>query len=112
VAKKRKKNQQDVEIVAQRRLGKGTWKLLDAGSTLAAAAVAPRVSNTVWRAVTGKRPPTSSQHPEVSVAEAIAWAAIGGAVIQIVRTVLRRSVATYWVRSTGDLPPGMKPLND
>lgn len=112
VAKKRKNKQSDEETAVPRRLGKGTWKLLDAGSTLAAAAMAPRVSNAVWKSVTGKKPPTSPQHPEVSLVEAITWAAIGGAVVQIVRTVVRRSMATYWVRSTGELPPGMSHLND
>ncbi|OUZ08399.1 hypothetical protein BHE97_14170 [Aeromicrobium sp. PE09-221] len=84
---------------------------MDAGATMVGAVLAPRVSNAAWRAVTGRKPPSSSRHPELSTAEAIAWAAIGGAVIQIVRTVVRRGVATYWVKSTGDLPPGMKHLD-
>jgi len=92
--------------------GRGAWKALDAGSGLVAAALAPRVSNLAWRAVTGRKPPRYSRHPELSTKEAVAWAAIGGATVQVVRTVLRRSAASYWVRSTGGLPPGMKHLRD
>lgn len=114
---KRKSTQRDAsttsgaEAVAQRRLGKGTWKVMDAGSTLVAAALAPRVSNLAWRAITGRAAPASTRHPELNIAEAIGWAALGGATVQIVRTVLRRGAATYWVKSTGDLPPGMKHLS-
>lgn len=88
--------------------GRGAWKALDASSGLVAAMLAPRVSNLAWRAVTGRKPPTNTRNPELSTKEAVAWAAIGGATVQIVRTVVRRSAANYWVKSTGGLPPGMK----
>lgn len=100
------------EVSVQRSKGRGAWRALDTSSALVGALLAPRISNLAWRAVSGRKPPSSSSHPEVSTKEAIAWAAIGGATVQIVRTVLRRGVSTYWVRSTGDLPPGMKHLVD
>lgn len=92
--------------------GRGAWKALDAGSGLLAAALAPRVSNVAWRLATGRKPPRHTRHPDLSTKEAVAWAAVGGATVQVVRTVLRRSAASYWVRSTGGLPPGMRPLDD
>ena len=92
--------------------GRGAWKAMDAASGLAAAALAPRVSNLAWRAVTGRKPPRQSRHPELSTKEAVAWAAIGGATVQVVRTMLRRGAANYWVKSTGGLPPGMRHLSD
>jgi len=92
--------------------GRGAWKALDAGSGLVAAALAPRVSNLAWRVATGKQPPRQARHPDLSTKEAVAWAAIGGASVQVVRTVLRREAASYWVRSTGSLPPGMRSLVD
>lgn len=90
--------------------GKGTWKLMDKGAALAAGLVAQRVTMLTWRAVTGKKPPTSGRHPDVSTAEAVAWAMIGGAMVELVKVGARRGAATYWVKSTGQLPPGMKPL--
>lgn len=100
------------EARASRGPGRGAWKALDAGSGILAAALAPRVSNLAWRAATGRKPPKETRNPELSTKEAIAWAAIGGATVQVVRTVVRRSAANYWVRSTGGLPPGMKSLKN
>jgi hypothetical protein len=89
---------------------RATWKVMDRGSSVAAGLLATRASAIAWRAVTGKKPPTSGRHPEVTTKEAVAWAVIGGSVVELVRVGVRRSAATYWVRSTGQLPPGMKPL--
>lgn len=98
------------EVRAARGAGRGAWKALDTASGLAAAMLAPRVSNLAWRAVTGRKPPSNTRHPELSTKEAVAWAAIGGATVQIVRTLVRRGAASYWVKSTGGLPPGMKAM--
>ena len=91
--------------------GRGTWRLMDRGSSVAAGLLATRAAAIAWRAVTGKKPPTSGRHPEVSTREAVAWAMLGGGLIELVKVGVRRSTATYWVKSTGRLPPGMKPLN-
>lgn len=91
--------------------GRGTWKLMDRGATIAAGLVAQRATMLTWRAVTGKKPPTTGRHPEVSTTEAVAWAMIGGAMVELVKVAARRGAATYWVKSTGQLPPGMKPLH-
>lgn len=90
--------------------GKGAWRLMDRGASLVAGMLAQRVSAVTWRAATGKRPPASGRHPEVSTGEAVAWAVVGGALIELVKVFVRRWTATYWVKSTGSLPPGMKPL--
>lgn len=100
------------EVKVARSGSRGAWKALDAGSGLLAAALAPRVSTLAWRAVTGRKPPTNTRNPELSTKEAVAWAAIGGASVQVVRTLVRRGAANYWVKSTGGLPPGMKSLKD
>lgn len=90
--------------------GKSAWKLMDRGSSMAAGALAGRVSALTWKAATGKKPPINGQHPDVSTKDAVAWAIIGGATIELVKVAVRRGTATYWVRSTGNLPPGMKPI--
>ncbi|MCW2769216.1 MAG: hypothetical protein JWR27_649 [Aeromicrobium sp.] len=90
--------------------GRGTWRLMDRGSALAAGLLAQRASAITWRVVTGKKPPTSGRHPDVGTREAVAWAVVGGAIIELVKVGVRRGTATYWVKSTGKLPPGMKPL--
>jgi hypothetical protein len=92
--------------------GKGAWRLMDKGSSVVAGLLAQRVSVAAWRTVTGRRPPSSARHPDVGTREAVAWAVIGGAMIELVKVAVRRSTATYWVKSTGQLPPGMKPLEN
>ncbi|MEV7396202.1 DUF4235 domain-containing protein [Aeromicrobium sp. NPDC092404] len=92
--------------------GKSAWRLMDRGSSLVAGLLAQRASVLAWRAVTGKKPPSSGRHPDVTTGEAVAWAVVGGAIIELVKVGVRRGTATYWVKSTGQLPPGMKPLEN
>ena len=90
--------------------GKGVWKLMDRGSTIAAGILAQRVTATAWRAATGRKPPISGRHPDVRAGEAVAWAMVGGGLAELVKVAVRRGTSTYWVKSTGHLPPGMKPI--
>lgn len=90
--------------------GKGVWKMMDKGSTVVAAIVAHRLSTLTWRAATGKKPPTSTRNPELSTTEAVSWAVFAGVVVELSKVLLRRGAANYWVKSTGNLPPGMKSL--
>ncbi|UYM05260.1 DUF4235 domain-containing protein [Solicola gregarius] len=88
---------------------KRTWKLFDKGSTILAGVVASQLSSMTWRAATGKKPPTSPKDPEVRLAEAVTWAALAGATIELSKILISRKAVDYWVRSTGELPPGVKP---
>ncbi len=113
MAKRRQRTKDATPVVAsptpkQGRRSKTAWKLMDRSTTLAASAAAPVVAAGAWRAVTGRKPPTSSDNPEVELREAIGWAIVGGALVQVVKVAVRRQTAQYWVRSTGQLPPGMK----
>ncbi|WP_229051225.1 DUF4235 domain-containing protein [Aeromicrobium sp. Leaf350] len=92
----------------QSRSSKTAWKLMDRSTSLAATAAAPLLAGGAWRLVTGRKPPTASDNPEVELREAIGWAIVGGALVQVVKVGVRRQTAQYWVRSTGQLPPGMK----
>ena len=83
---------------------------MDRGSTSAPAFLPQRVPATAWRDNTGKKPPSNGRHPDVRTGEAVAWAVVGGALVELVKIMVRRGTSTYWVRSTGKLPPGMKPL--
>jgi hypothetical protein len=94
----------------QKTPGKGAWKVMDRSAAIASGLIATRVSTLAWRTVTGKKPPTSGQHPEVGTREAVLWAMVGGALVELVKVGTRRAAAQYWVKSTGNLPPGVKPL--
>ncbi len=90
--------------------GRGAWKVLDRTSSIAAGLLAREVSQWSWRVATGRKPPIAGRHPEVDAKEAVAWAVVGGALVELVKLLVRRGAADYWVRSTGKLPPGMKPV--
>ncbi len=94
------------------RKAKAAWKLMDRSTTTAATVAAPMVAAGAWRLVTGKKPPTSADNPELDLREAVTWAIVGGALVQGVKVLVRRKTAQYWVSSTGQLPPGMKSLAD
>lgn len=94
----------------QKQSGKGAWKMMDRASTVAAALVARKLTSVTWKAATGKQPPSNAKHPDVSNVEAVTWAIVAGAGIELTKVLIRRGTANYWVKSTGKLPPGVKPL--
>lgn len=89
---------------------KQVWKAMDRGSTVAAGAIASRASELTWKLATGKTPPANQKNPESSLREVAAWAFLGAGLTELIRVLIKRGTASYWVKSTGHLPPGMKPL--
>ena len=87
--------------------GKALWKLLNTGAGIAAGVVTAKALDATWKTATGHKPPNKPEHPDVGGREAIAWAALSGLAVGVVKTYASRRAATYWVKSTGRLPPGM-----
>lgn len=77
-------------------------------AAIGAAAVAKKGLNTSWRAATGKNPPANPADPDVSLAEAVMWAALSGTLIGVARMLATRRAAHYYAKSTGHLPPQLK----
>lgn len=77
-------------------------------AALGAAAVAKKGLNTSWRAATGKNPPANPADPDVSLPEAVMWAALSGTLIGVARMLATRRAASYYARSTGHLPPQLQ----
>lgn len=90
--------------------GKRTWKLYDKAATALATIACARAADAIWRAAVGRKAPKDPTNPEVSWREAATWVALSGAATQLARVFATRKAADYWVRSTGQLPPGMKSL--
>jgi uncharacterized protein DUF4235 len=84
------------------------WTVFSLVSALAAAAAARKGLNTSWKVATGKNPPENPADPDVDVKEAIAWAVVSGVAIAVARMLAQRKAASYYARSTGHLPPGLK----
>ena len=87
--------------------GKGLWKVMGTGSALAAGVVTAKALDATWKTATGHTSPTKPEHPDLGTREALAWAAVSGMAIGVAKTYATRRAASYWVRSTGRLPPGM-----
>ena len=84
------------------------WRVYGMVAAAAAMVVTRQVLDKTWRLATGKPPPTNPEHPDVTVAEALAWAALSGVAVGVARMLAARQAANYWRRSTGQLPPGME----
>ena len=77
-------------------------------AAIGAATVAKKGLNSTWRATTGKNPPANPADPDVSLAEAVMWAAVSGTLIGVVRMLAARRAAHYYAKSTGHLPPQLQ----
>ncbi len=84
------------------------WKVMVTVATLAGGALAQRAIRTGWRAVTGTNPPDVPENPETRLPEAITYAVIAGAVLNVARVVAIRQAARYYShRAGGSLPRAM-----
>jgi hypothetical protein len=92
--------------------GSKVWTVMSMVSVLGAATVAKKVLTTGWKKATGKNPPANPADPDVDVAEAVAWAAVSGALIGLARMFAARRAAGYFEKSTGHLPPGLEKDDD
>ena len=88
---------------------KRLWTLYSRSASVLAAVSSAQAVNLVWRASLGRRAPASPENPEVTMREAVAWAIVSGSAAQLARVIATRRAVDYWVRSTGQLPPGIKP---
>jgi hypothetical protein len=87
--------------------GKRAWKVLGSTAALVAGLATTRALDATWRTATGRKPPTKPESPEIAGREALLWAGISGMAIGVAKTYATRRAAQYWVKSTGELPPGM-----
>lgn len=94
----------------KRKGSKRLWKTYSRGATVLSGVLALRLTETTWRLATRRQAPNKPEHPDVAVREALVWAVLSGATTELTKIVVSRKTAEYWVRSTGELPPGMDPL--
>ncbi|MDQ1746698.1 MAG: hypothetical protein QOD07_961 [Frankiaceae bacterium] len=85
--------------------GKTGYKAMAAVAALLGALVARKSLRLAWKLATGKEPPANPEHPTVTWPEAVAWAAVSGAVVGLARLAAQKKVAASWHRSTGETPP-------
>jgi Protein of unknown function (DUF4235) len=89
-------------------VGPLAWRVIGTGSAVLAAAAAQKALSAAWKLATGDDPPTVPEDPETEWAEAIAWAALSGAVLGLARLLATRRAAQYYIKSTGELPKALQ----
>ena len=88
--------------------GSKMWSLMGLGATVGATIAARKAMTTTWKVASGKNPPQNPAPPDVSIAEAIAWATISGVAVGLARMFASRKAADYYRKSTGHLPPNLE----
>ncbi|WGL53961.1 DUF4235 domain-containing protein [Nocardioides sp. BP30] len=81
------------------------WSAMALISGLVAARGANIALNKFWKTSTKRNPPANPADPDVELWEAVAWSALTGATVALVRMFAQRRAARYYVKSTGQLPP-------
>ena len=84
------------------------WTVFSLVAGLGAAALTRKLLDRSWQAAAGKNPPENPADPDVSLGEAVLWASITGAAVALARMIAQRRAASYYTRSTGHLPPGLR----
>ena len=87
------------------------WTVMGLAATTGAALAARKALDTTWKVATRKEPPQNPAHPDVSLGEAIAWAAVSGLAVGLARMFAARRAADYYRRSTGHLPENLEKVN-
>ena len=105
-----KKDKKDVDKVpdASSSDSSKVWSVFSLISALGAAALAKKGLNATWRTATRKKPPENPADPDVELREAVAWAVFSGAFVGLARMLAQRRAASYYARSTGHRPPGLR----
>ncbi len=85
--------------------GSKVWALMALVSGVGAARLSSKALGTGWQAATGRKPPANPADPDVDMWEAVTWAAVTGASVALVKMFAQRRAASYYVKSTGALPP-------
>jgi hypothetical protein len=84
------------------------WTVFSLVAGLGAAAVTRKLLDRSWKVAAGKNPPENPADPDVGLGEAVLWASITGATVALARMIAQRRAASYYQRSTGHLPPGLR----
>jgi hypothetical protein len=81
----------------------GTRIMYGAASTLAVL-VARKLLMLTWTKITGKKPPTNPEDPQVALAEALGWSVLVGITVAAVRVLAIRAVSRKAISSTDREP--------
>ncbi|WP_435203140.1 DUF4235 domain-containing protein [Janibacter sp. GS2] len=80
------------------------WSMATTAAAIGGGIMAKKVIEKAWAAVTDGTVPDNPEDPEVNWAEAIAFALVSGAVVQLARVMVNHQSTRAYTRRTGRLP--------
>lgn len=83
------------------------WKLVLAVFTMVVGLVANKAVTTAWKIGSGGKPPKKGS-TEAGYVEVVSWAVASGAAAAVAKRFAEQRAASYWLKSTGSLPPGFE----
>ncbi|MGB7448574.1 MAG: DUF4235 domain-containing protein [Ornithinimicrobium sp.] len=90
-------------------MGEKLWSVATTVAAIVGGTMAKNVIEGVWtKAKHGGDSPSNPADPNVDWAEAIAFAIISGAIVQIVRAVVNRESTRAFTKATGQLPKSVR----
>jgi hypothetical protein len=75
-------------------------------AALAAAALMRKTLHKAWESATGKQPPVNPESRETTWGQAMAWALVSGALLELARLVARRGAISTMSKTTDK--PGLR----
>jgi hypothetical protein len=84
------------------------WKVVGAGTGLAAGALTRKILVKAWTRTRGSAPPANPAAPRTTWTEALAWAAASGVTLAISKLLAQRAAAGAWRAAKGAYPPGLE----
>jgi Protein of unknown function (DUF4235) len=79
-------------------------RMIYAMTTMSTAFVARKLLILAWTKITGKKPPTNPEDPQVALAEALGWSVLVGITVAAVRVLAIRAVSRRAISSTDREP--------
>ncbi|WP_010148371.1 DUF4235 domain-containing protein [Serinicoccus profundi] len=80
------------------------WSLATTGAAIGGGVIAKNVTEGLWKFVTGSSSPSNPEDPEVNWGEAVAFAVVSGAIVQLVRVIINRKSTQVYTKRKGHLP--------
>lgn len=80
------------------------WGFATTVAAIGGASVAKKLSDAIWKRATNEYVPEDPEDPAVDWGRAIAYAALSGAAVQLIRLVINRQSVKTYTKATGHRP--------
>lgn len=89
-------------------MGEKFWSLATTGAAIGASIFAKKITEKTWTFVTGGSSPSNPEDPDINWGEAIAFALLSGAIVQLLKMMVNRESTQAFKKRTGRLPKSVE----